>query len=183
MWVFGERPLARPCSLGRGLPSRGARPFPELAPASPQRRAPRDRQTPPGPRSSPTATRSEAPKETPEPAQTLATTLAPPAVAGVSWNPVGTEVGGHPAAYLSEDEDGQVALMWMDPQLLSFRYIPGYEVPGSGPRTAADEDPSSWVPNLVAAFNGGFQLSDGAGGYFYLGETVKDLEDGLGSWS
>ena len=130
---------------------------------------------------SPTATRSEAPKETPEPAQTLATTLAPPPVAGVTWNPVGTEVGGHPAAYLSEAEDGQVALMWMDPQLLSFRYIPGYEVPGSGPRTAADKDPSSWVPNLVAAFNGGFQLSVGAGGYFYLGETVKDLEDGLGS--
>jgi hypothetical protein len=102
-------------------------------------------------------------------------------VDGVTWVPVGTEVSGHPAAYLSEADGGQIALMWLDPKLLTFRFVPGYEVPGSGPRTEADKDASTWVPNLVAAFNGGFQLSDGAGGYYYLGETVKDLQDGLGT--
>lgn len=129
----------------------------------------------------PTSTRSDTPTPEPPPAPTIDTNLAPPKVDGVTWQPVGTPVGGHPAAYLSEADGGQIALMWMDPKLLGFRFIPGYEVPGSGPRTAADKDPNSWVPNMVAAFNGGFQLSDGAGGYYYLGETVKEMQDGLGT--
>ncbi len=112
---------------------------------------------------------------------TITTNLAPPSVPNVDWRPVGTQVGGKSAAFLGEADDGQVALLWLNPDLLKFRFVPGYDSPGEGPRTTEDKDSATWVPDMIAAFNGGFLLKDGAGGYYYNGETVRDLEDGYGS--
>lgn len=111
----------------------------------------------------------------------IATNLKPPAMPNVDWKPVGSQVGGISAAYLGEADDGQIALLWLNPDLLNFRFIPGYDSPGEGPRTTEDKDASTWVPDMIAAFNGGFLLKDGAGGYYNRGETVRQLEDGYGS--
>jgi hypothetical protein len=69
----------------------------------------------------------------------------------------------------------------MDPTRLRFRFIPGYKVPEGGPVRAVDLSPGTWVPRMLAAFNGGFKLVDHAGGYFYDGRTVALLRPGLAS--
>jgi hypothetical protein len=71
--------------------------------------------------------------------------------------------------------------MWMDPARLRFRVVPGYAVPEGGPATRADSIASTWVPQMVAAFDSGYKLSDHVGGYYYLGRTVSPLRDGLAS--
>ena len=71
--------------------------------------------------------------------------------------------------------------MWMNAYALTFRYIPGYQYPEGSPQRSIDHKPSTWVPRMVAAFNGGFHLSDDVGGYFYDGQTVKRLRPGLAS--
>ncbi len=55
--------------------------------------------------------------------------------------------------------------MWMNPDLLRFRYIPGTAYPEGSPKRPQDRRPSTWVPRMVAAFNGAFHLKDRAGGY------------------
>lgn len=104
--------------------------------------------------------------------------LRPPQVAGVAWVPAGGLVRGLVATYVAQAQRGQVALLWMDPTLLRFRYIPGTKFPG-GPVRSIDTKPSTWVPTLVAAFNGGFELKDSAGGYLYAGSVVRPLRAGL----
>lgn len=104
---------------------------------------------------------------------------APPAAAGVSWVPMGSLVHGEQATYVGRVRGQQIALLWMNPKILKFRFIPGTEIPESSPSTPADNSPSTWVPHLVAAFNGGFMLLDiHPGGYFYDGTTVKPLAAG-----
>ncbi|MEO6822041.1 MAG: hypothetical protein ABI468_06175 [Candidatus Nanopelagicales bacterium] len=66
----------------------------------------------------------------------------------------------------------------MDASRLRFRYVPGYKVPEAGPSMAADTQPATWVPRMVAAFNGGFRLADDVGGYFYAGQLVRPMVAG-----
>lgn len=105
--------------------------------------------------------------------------LAPPRVVGVAWVPAGELVRGVPAAYVARADHGQVSLLWLDPTLLRFRYVPGTKFPEAGPTQAIDKIPSTWVPRMVAAFNGGFELKDSAGGYYYAGSDVRPLRSGL----
>jgi hypothetical protein len=107
--------------------------------------------------------------------------LSPPRVAGISWRPSGTLVHGHPVTYVALTDGSAVALMWIDPTLASFRLVPGYQVPEGGPALAADNKPSTWVPKMVAAFNGGFRLKDHVGGYYYARRMVAPLVPGLGA--
>jgi Phosphodiester glycosidase len=108
--------------------------------------------------------------------------LTPPVVPGVIWTAAGTVVRGAPATYVARVAGGTVGLMWIDPAAVSFRLVPGYKVPEGSPATAADRRPSTWVPLLVAAFNGGFMLKDGVGGYYYDHKTVRPLRPGLGAF-
>lgn len=103
----------------------------------------------------------------------------PPVVAGVVWHPRGTPVAGHYPTYIATTRSGSIGLLWMDPQLLTFRFVPGSQYPEGGPVLAADRTPSTWVPRLVAAFNGAFKLRDNVGGYYYAGVTVSRLQAGL----
>ena len=86
-----------------------------------------------------------------------------------------------PGMAVATTDHGFVSFLWMDPAKLKFRFIPGTMWPEKSPRTAADKHPASWIPQLVAAFNGGFKLKDGVGGYYYLGKEVAPLRDGLAS--
>ena len=105
----------------------------------------------------------------------------PPAIKGLVWRPAGSVVNGRHATYLASTRNGTVALMWMDPSVISFRYVPGYAYPERGPILPQDRLASSWEPTMLAAFNGAFKLSDGDGGYYYAGVTVSRLRDGLAS--
>lgn len=107
--------------------------------------------------------------------------LQPPVVPGLVWQPAGTLVQGQPATYVATTDSGSVAMLWMNPRLLAFRFIPGTQYPERGPVLPADKTPSTWVPRLAAAFNGAFKLHDHVGGYYYAGVTVSPLRAGLGS--
>jgi hypothetical protein len=105
----------------------------------------------------------------------------PPAVAGLVWHAAGSVVNGRHATYLASTRHGTIGLMWMDPSVISFRYVPGSSYPEHGPILPQDRLVSSWEPTMVAAFNGAFKLSDGDGGYYYAGVTVSRLRTGLAS--
>ena len=110
-----------------------------------------------------------------------ATTAVSPSPTGLTWKPVGRTVGGRPAVQIATTDSGAIGLMWMDPTKLTFRYVPGYEIPEKGPRMAQDKEPVTWLSGLVAAFNGAFHLRDNAGGYYYDGTMVRPLRAGLAS--
>jgi hypothetical protein len=101
--------------------------------------------------------------------------VSPPA--GPSWH----AAPGSTAVQVATLPGGNVSLLWMDPARLRFRFVPGYNVPEGSPATQADRTPSTWVPQMLAAFNSGYKLSDHVGGYYYLGRTVAPLRAGLAS--
>jgi len=110
-------------------------------------------------------------------------TQAPPRVTGLAWHPAGRTVGASHPVYLSTMAKGRVGLMWLKPSQLTFRYIPGYKFPENSPIRSIDRMPSTWVPRMAAAFNGGFHLKDDGGGYFYDGQMVKPLRSGLAQFT
>jgi len=99
-------------------------------------------------------------------------TRQPPA--GIAWS----HVSASPGLAVATVDGGNVTLMWMDPSLLRFRFVPGTKWPERSPMTAADSQSSTWTAHLVAAFNGGFKLSDHVGGYYYQGHVVAPLLNG-----
>ena len=127
------------------------------------------------------STPAPRPSVTAAAAPTQPATLAPPAVHGLTWRATGTVVSGRPATFLATTRSGRIALLWMDPSALSFRFIPGTQFPEGGPMLPADRQAASWVPRLAAAFNGAFKLRDHTGGYYYAGRTVSPLRPGLAS--
>ncbi len=103
----------------------------------------------------------------------------PPTLAGLEWKPTSQRVNGEAPVQLATVDRGNVALMWMNPNLLTFRFVPGSRYPEGSPSRAADHQPSTWLSHLAAAFNGGFKLSDHEGGYAYYGKVVSPLKPGL----
>ena len=97
-----------------------------------------------------------------------------------AWQGFGPEVNGAPALDTAHP-DAATWLLRMDPSRLRFRFIPGFKVPEGGPVRAVDLSPATWVPWMLASFNGAFKLVDHAGGYFYDGRTVVPLRTGLAS--
>ncbi|MHB0928066.1 MAG: hypothetical protein ACYC3W_03965 [Candidatus Nanopelagicales bacterium] len=106
-------------------------------------------------------------------AQSIAVARKPPAP--FRWRTVAPHIS------VATTDHGYVSFMWMDPTKLKFRFIPGTMWPEKSPRTAADRNPGSWIPTMMAAFNGAFKLQDGVGGYYYRGREVAALRDGLAS--
>jgi len=102
----------------------------------------------------------------------------PPLIGGTVWHPSNVRVKGRHVVYHTLIKNGAVALMWIDASLLKFRLIPGPMEPEGSPMRAIDRRPSTWVPHMAAAFNGGFRLGDGVGGYFYNGTTVQRMRNG-----
>ena len=97
---------------------------------------------------------------------------------GFTW----AHVSASPALAVTTVDHGDVSLLWMDPSLLRFRYVPGSRWPENGPVAAADTVPATWTARMVAAFNGGFKLFDHVGGYYYLGDTVAPLRSGYAAF-
>jgi hypothetical protein len=73
-----------------------------------------------------------------------------------------------------------VELAWIDPSMVRFVFVPGTGDPG-GPWSGGGQIPPEIRSRLVAAFNGGFQVKDTAGGWFHDGRIQKGLVPGEGS--
>jgi hypothetical protein len=98
---------------------------------------------------------------------------ASPFVPAVKWH-------GHTAAWVARTPSG-VALLSFDQRLVQLRLHSGTVDAGSvgwryGPVIGGSE-----YRHLVAAFNGGFKLDVGAGGFISYGHTAVPLSDGLAS--
>lgn len=95
--------------------------------------------------------------------------------AGFPWRPT----AGSPYLAIADAPNKFVSLLWLDVAHLKIRYVPGFKYPEGSPRSTADMTPATWVPKMVAAFDGGFKLADHVGGYYYLGAMVAPLKPGL----
>ena len=70
---------------------------------------------------------------------------------------------------------------WIDHTRTQLGLYPGrYEPPGASPRGPM-EVPSGQRYRLLATFNSGFTYGDGHGGFAVDGQTVKPLQDGVGT--
>jgi len=82
----------------------------------------------------------------------------------------------------SEHTSYLTAVMLIDHSRVRLQLHPGYEDPKSPQRFGvADRIPRADWPSLVAAFNGGFKLSDARGGFFLNGVTAAPLRAGAAS--
>src|ERR1019366_53737 len=118
--------------------------------------------------------------KTPTPVTSPTPTPQPlPTLAQGAWKAVGSKANGVPVTYLATTDSGKIGYLWLDSNLLHFRLIPGTMIPEKSPVRAIDKLRSSWLPTIVAAFNGGFWLRDlHFGGYFYDGTVVRTLVAG-----
>jgi hypothetical protein len=102
-----------------------------------------------------------------------------------TWAPAGRPVGGVPAIYwttlVPPGGTQSAGIAWMDSGLLSARLYSGSGSPGGGPyRYTAPVAPAQ-ARTLVAAFNGGFKMTDARGGYYTEGRVIAPLRAGAAS--
>lgn len=87
---------------------------------------------------------------------------------------------GGTAAYIARSPSG-VGLLSFDQRLTELRLHSGTVDAGATGWRWGPEVSSAERPRLVAAFNGGFQFSVGAGGFESYGRVARPLTSGLGS--
>jgi hypothetical protein len=112
--------------------------------------------------------------------------FAGPALAGAgSWRPAGRRVDGVPAAYetllIPPGGTRPAGLAWMDTQLLAARLYSGSVSPGGTSWKLTAPIKVVQADALVAAFNGGFKMSDAHGGYYSEGRMAYRLVRGAAS--
>jgi hypothetical protein len=104
------------------------------------------------------------------------------------WKPTGRTVAGLPAVYTTYFRPDAVhtslvaSAMWMDTSLLRASFVPGTRQPPGAPQTWGAQVPSAEWPNLVAAFNSGFEMRDTHGGVYTDGRVLIPLVDGGASF-
>jgi hypothetical protein len=94
-------------------------------------------------------------------------------VPAVSWR-------GSTAAWVARTSSG-LALMSFDQRRVELRLHAGTDDPGGGGWREGPSIGGVERARLVAAFNGGFRLSTGSGGYESYGHVSTPLQSGLGS--
>lgn len=142
-----------------------------------------------------TATISVTPRPTPATSEPTKQPLAPipPVVPGTpianegQWQSVVSKAG-QPVvnvAYLRPDSEHTsylTAVMRLDHSRIRLQLHPGYEDPGDITRFGVpDRIVRTQWPTLVAAFNGGFKISDARGGFYLNGVTAGKLRPGAAS--
>ena len=75
----------------------------------------------------------------------------------------------------------RAGIAWMDTGLLSARLYSGSLSPGGGPYRYTAPVTRTAAGTLVAAFNGGFKMTDAHGGYYTEGRTIDPLIRGAAS--
>jgi hypothetical protein len=128
------------------------------------------------------ATHGTSPRP-PLPAPAALVPFARPAPAGTGdWHPAGRLVDGMPAVYettlVPPGAVQRAGIAWLDTKLLSARLYSGSVSPGGlGYKFTAPVLPGA-AATLVAAFNGGFKMSDAHGGYYTEGKLIDPLVTG-----
>jgi len=103
------------------------------------------------------------------------------------WMPVGRQVGGMPAEYITFVRPDAAhtayytALMWLDTKLLRAVYVPGLNEPGGGPNPWGSQIPEDQRAAAIAAFNSGFKMDQARGGAYFGGQEVRGLVGGAAS--
>lgn len=113
--------------------------------------------------------------------------VAHPALPGEGqWQPTGPLVKGMPAMYVAQFRADDIytsqitTAVWIDTKLLRLELVPGSTEPGgtwAHPPYVTDAE----LPNLVAAFNGGFRFQDARGGIYLEGRVGVPLVPGAAS--
>jgi hypothetical protein len=101
------------------------------------------------------------------------------------WHPAGRLVDGVPAVYetalVPPGSTWRAGIAWMDTRLLSARLYSGSKSPGGGPYRYTAPIKAGQAATLVAAFNGGFKMTDAHGGYYTEGRMIYPLVTGAAS--
>jgi hypothetical protein len=97
---------------------------------------------------------------------------------GTSWKPVAS-IGGQPVAWIAQRSG--VTLLRFDQRLVHLALHAGSGEPGGQGWTYGDRIGASEIHQVLAAFNGGFKLSYGSGGFQAEGHVAVALTAGLGS--
>lgn len=101
------------------------------------------------------------------------------------WKPTLIKVSGHVAIKTTrvrfDRQHGQAyaTLIWLNPELLAFKQIPGKTIPKPG--ISSGRVTNNLRPCYVAAFTGGYLLKDSQGGATYGSNQVKPLVNGIGT--
>jgi len=95
-----------------------------------------------------------------------------------TWSPVAS-VGGRHAAWIAQRSG--VTLMRFDQRLVHLALHAGSSEPGGQGWTYGDRIGTGEIHQVVAAFNGGFKLSNGSVGFMADGRVAVALAGGLGS--
>jgi hypothetical protein len=101
-----------------------------------------------------------------------------PGQPGPGWKRVAT-IGGRPAAWIAQRSG--VTLLRFDQRLVHLALHAGSSEPGGQGWTYEDHIGTSEIHRVVAAFNGGFKLSNGSVGFMADGRVVVPIAGGLGS--
>jgi hypothetical protein len=109
-----------------------------------------------------------------------------PAYSGAGvWHAAGRLVAGKQAVYVTllvpPGGTKRAAIAWMNTNLLAARLYSGSMSPGGGPYEYTAPIGQSAASSLVAAFNGGFKMSDARGGYYTEGRMIDPLRKGAAS--
>jgi len=103
------------------------------------------------------------------------------------WQGTGQVVAGGPPVLVTTFRPDRVYprivayVAWIDHTRTQLGLYPGrYEPPGASPRGPM-EVPLGQRFRLLATFNSGFTYGDGHGGFAVDGQTVKPLQDGMGT--
>jgi hypothetical protein len=128
------------------------------------------------------ASQSASPTPSPTPTPTPTPTFAPPQGAPGSWVTAVAHEGRPEVQTQTITAGGStVVVMRMDGPSTRLILHAGYEDPGAVGWLAGPAISDVEKPKLVAAFNGGFRLGLGLGGFSVLGHTVGTIAPGLAS--
>jgi hypothetical protein len=113
----------------------------------------------------------------------VAPLVSPPLPGEGHWSPIGRSAAGSPVLYettLRPPGEPAVSLVWIDQARLRTVVYAGFDQP-SGSLSAATVIAPSVRPQLVTAFNSGFQLGVSRGGYYEDGRAEVPLRVGAAS--
>jgi Phosphodiester glycosidase len=191
MWMHGWRtlpPLAAMClavaACSGGVAGQGSAPARASAPASRPAPAPSRSLSPAGRGSPGTVVPGTVVPGRPLPAPAALVPFLASAASGV-WRPAGRPVRGVRAVYettlVPPGGTQPAGIAWLDTGLLAARLYSGSVSPGGGPYRFTAPIAPAQAATLVAAFNGGFKMSQARGGYYTEGRVVDPLRAGAAS--
>ncbi len=117
----------------------------------------------------------------------IAPIVTPPLPGEGQWQPMGDVTGGSTAMQLAKvrpdaaHSDLLAAVVRIDQSAAAFRIVPGLLEPGGAAWPGGGMIDPADRPNVLAAFNSGFRLTEANGGFYEAGRTEGQLRVGAAS--